>query len=138
MKFSVEKINDIIASLDYVIPAQPKLRQEGELTAQEAFLLMAPKLNEQIDKGATIKELTEFLQAMDFPVKGAALRRFLNGYLTVQQKVQQARETKASTGKKSRKKGAIKSSDPVPRNISSVPEAPSKTSSNDSPLISEE
>jgi len=123
MKFSVEKINDIIASLDYVVPAQPKLRQEGELTAQEAFLMMAPKLNEQIDKGATVKELTTFLQAMEFPVKGAALRRFLNGYLTVQQKVQQARETKASAGKKG---------------VSSLPESPGKVSGSDSPLNSEE
>lgn len=94
MKFTVEKINEIIASLNYVVPAQPKPQPEGDLSTNDAFLLMAPKLNQLIEKGATIKELTEFLQALDFPVKGAALRRFLDGYLAIQQKVQQSRQSK--------------------------------------------
>jgi len=104
MKFTVEKINGIIASLDYVVPAQPASPSGGELSTQDAFLLMAPKLNQQIEKGATIKELADFLQAMEFPVKGAALRRFLSDYLAVQQKVQQSRETKNTGVKKRRKK----------------------------------
>ena len=138
MKITVEKINDIIASLDYIVPAQPKLRQEGELTVQEAFLLMAPKLNEQIDKGATIKELTEFLQAMEFPVKGVTLRRFLSHYLAVQQKVQQAREAKASVGKKSRKKNALGQNCPPKKDTSGTSEARGKASGNDAPTNNEE
>lgn len=96
MKFTVEKINEIIAALDYVVPAQPRPLPEGELSTQDAFLLMAPKLNQQIEKGATVKELAEFLQALEFPVKGAALGRFLDGYLAVRQKVETARQSKAS------------------------------------------
>jgi len=103
MKFTVEKINEIIASLDYIVPAQPTPPSEGELSTQDAFLLMAPKLNQQIEKGATVKELAEFLQALEFPVKGAALRRFLDGYLAVQQKVQNARQAKASPVRRRRK-----------------------------------
>lgn len=110
MKITVEKINEIIAALDYVVPALPKPLPEGELSTQDAFLLMAPKLNQQIEKGATVKELAEFLQALEFPVKGAALGRFLDGYLAVQQKVQNARRAKASPVRRSRKSDQLASS----------------------------
>jgi hypothetical protein len=108
----VKDISEIIKAMDYLIPAQPAIDGETPLSEDEAFLLLLPRLYRLKKRGADFQEVADFLAAMGFPVKARTLRRRLEEYQAVQEKIA-ARQTEreaaakaASEKRKSRKKKA--------------------------------